>query len=213
MFADAPFLAQPGPDVTSVYAKWGPFRSWLRPGSGPARGYAAVKADAADLERISECIDAAVHEDNRAGATGDIIGLLGFSQGAKLAASLLLEQQKQNEMSKRQVSEGSYAHGQMVETDFRFAVLLAGRGPLLPINLHERDLWRAWSTDSGILRLPTIHVHGLRDTAVSLHRELLYQCCEQDSTRLIEWNGDHRVPIKSKDINAIVFEILNILNS
>ena len=211
VFADAPFIAQPGPDVTSVYANWGPFLSWLRPGSRPALGYTAVETDAADLERISEWIEAAIYEDNKAGATGDFIGLLGFSQGAKLAASLLLEQQRQNQKSKWQVSSGSYAQTHIYEIHFRFAVLLAGRAPLVPTNLHRRDSWQAWSLDSDILQLPTIHVHGLQDTALSLHRELLRKYCKKDSTRVIEWNGDHRVPIRSKDIDAIVFKILDVV--
>jgi hypothetical protein len=35
VFSDAPYISKPGPDVTSVYADWGPFRSWMKPQPAP----------------------------------------------------------------------------------------------------------------------------------------------------------------------------------
>ena len=36
------------------------------------------------------------------------------------------------------------------------------------------------------------------------------QYCEKENTRLIEWNGAHRVPIGSKVVSTIVGEILAV---
>ena len=61
-----------------------------------------------------------------------------------------------------------------------------------------------------ILRLPTVHVHGRQDQGLHLHKQLLEQYCEIGSTRLVEWDGDHRVPVKTKDVAAIVEEIFDV---
>lgn len=88
-FADAPFLCQsPGPDVTAVYKDFGPFRRWLR--WLPTHPEIATKTA---VEKIEGAVEAAMIEDDAKGATGEWVGILGFSQGAKVAGSLLLRQQ------------------------------------------------------------------------------------------------------------------------
>jgi predicted esterase len=86
-FVDAPFLSSPGPDVVPTYQNYGPFRRWLR----WHPDHPEVDHDTAS-RAILRSITVAMQEDDRSGATGEWIGLLGFSQGAKIAASLLLFQ-------------------------------------------------------------------------------------------------------------------------
>jgi hypothetical protein len=43
-----------------------------------------------------------------------------------------------------------------------------------------------------------------------MHRGLLEKYCEKGSTRLIEWDGDHRVYLRSKDVSVVVQEILDL---
>ena len=61
-----------------------------------------------------------------------------------------------------------------------------------------------------VLRLPTIHVHGLQDPGLELHKQLLEGYCEKESTSLIEWDGNHRVPIKAIVVARIVREIFAV---
>jgi pimeloyl-ACP methyl ester carboxylesterase len=228
VFPDAPFPSKPGPDVESVYAAWGPFRSWLPP--APGGGFAASldAVDGAAANHINQSIEKAMWEDNEAGATGPWVGLLGFSQGAKMAASMLWRQQQLNQNRlRRRIMQGwgdwgadmdhwdlqeehyplagvtdSDADWAQQTTDYRFAVLLAGRGPLVSMRPDVKG--------SDVLCLPTIHVHGLRDAGLAMHRDLLYQYCEGGSAKLVEWDGDHRVPIKTGDVEAVVAEILQV---
>ncbi|RYP73020.1 hypothetical protein DL771_003888 [Monosporascus sp. 5C6A] len=186
VFADAPFPSPPGPDVESVYGEWGPFRSWL---PAPKK---------IDVGSIDACIAAACSTDDRAGATGRWVGLLGFSQGAGVAASLLLRQQKKNESQ----TEGDRKRC----PDYRFAVLMAGRALSMPM-----DTGMDVAVDEpGLLQLPTIHVHGLRDPGIEMHRTLLHYCCRKSNTRLVEWDGDHRAPITTEDVAAVVAEIEDV---
>ncbi|KAL9105906.1 MAG: hypothetical protein Q9187_008641, partial [Circinaria calcarea] len=64
-----------------------------------------------------------------------------------------------------------------------------------------------------ILRLPTIHVHGKRDHGLDLHRQLLEQYCEKGSTKLVEWDGDHRVPFKREDVVSVVDQIVDVASA
>lgn len=211
VFAEAPFSSEAGPDVISVYKAYGPFRRWLR----FLPHHADIGARSI-IEKIKDSLDTAKKEDDLKGATGEWVGLLGFSQGAKVCASILL---RQHICAQKLGPHRS-------KTNYRFAVLLAGRGPLVamepqlimppaladaskigsPAALDERSL----RGKEHVLHLPTIHVHGLRDPGLGLHRLMLEQYCERDSVRLLEWDGDHRVPIKSKEVAAVVGEILDV---
>lgn len=187
VFAEAPFPSPPGPDVESVYGDWGPFKSWL---PAPKR---------IDMKAIDASIAAAMSADDRKGAAGPWIGLLGFSQGASVSASLLLRQQQRN----REV--GVDGRDLSPNVNYRFAVLMAGRALSQPMDMGDVAL-----DEPGLLQLPTIHVHGLLDPGIELHRSLLRHCCRRSSARLVEWDGDHRVPIATKDVAAVVAEILQV---
>ena len=140
---------------------------------------------------------------------GPWVGLLGFSQGAKLSSSLLYDQQIRME------KEGK------ADTDYKFAVLLAGRSPLVSFCDYSRSpaCVSAGSVSEGfkfdgesphILRLPTIHVHGLADPGLHLHRKMLKQYHDPKATTLIEWDGTHRVPLKKVDVEKITVEIYRV---
>ncbi|KAL2018151.1 hypothetical protein VTK56DRAFT_1227 [Thermocarpiscus australiensis] len=208
VFADAPFFSGPGPDVESVYAEWGPFRSWMRPqpGTGP-RGWG--QGAVLDFEAVDEALVAAMREDDWLGASGRWVGLLGFSQGARLAGCLLLRQQlQQQQQEEEEEARDSWLHASSLQPErerplsafrFNFAVLMAGRGPL------------ATDTENPVLlRLPTVHVHGTLDAGLVTHRQLLHCCCAEGSARLVEWCGDHRVPIKSEDVAPVVEAMLDV---
>ncbi|KAM0273156.1 hypothetical protein ACHAQH_008447 [Verticillium albo-atrum] len=195
VFADGPYPSKAGPDVELVYANWGPFRSWRLPGYMPKHGLVAATEDG-EIAMIDQSLKNAMVEDDKAGAFGPWVGLLGFSQGANLAASLLLRQQSQ-------VDRG------LSVTSFHFAVLLAGRAPVLWIESGIAFPWEDDPATESFLRLPTIHVHGLKDVGLPMHRDLV-RCCQANTTRVVEWDGDHRVPIKSHDVAAVAVEILDV---
>jgi hypothetical protein len=173
-----------------LYGEWGPFRSWL-----PAHRRI-------DIRSIDSRIAAAVKADDEAGATGRWVGLLGFSQGAGVAASLLLRQQRRNQSQRK----GDSVDGER-GPDYRFAVFMAGRPLSMPMDSGVEDVG---ADEPGLLRLPTIHVHGLRDPGLEMHRSLLQHCCQKSTARVVEWDGDHRAPIKTKDVVAVVTQILNV---
>ncbi|KAI9876468.1 MAG: hypothetical protein M1830_006441 [Pleopsidium flavum] len=202
VFANAPFFSGPGPDIIPVYEDYGPFRRWLRwrPEHPEIDSEAAAKMIISSLERCKQ-------EDK---GDGPWVGLLGFSQGAKIAASLLYDQQIRVERERK------------ADTDYRFAVLLAGRGPLLSFCHHSASpaLMTAgqMSLESfdypgkslHVLRLPTIHVHGLNDEGLYWHRKMLKQYHDPKTSTLIEWKGAHRVPLKRADVMKVATEVYRV---
>ncbi|KAF3763400.1 alpha/beta-hydrolase [Cryphonectria parasitica EP155] len=198
----APFASTPGPDVLSVFAEYGPFKRWLMtPGPNAVEEY--PKETWAAIERqIGDAMDA----DDRLGATGEWVAVLGFSQGGRVAASILLRQQEKPE---------SLGRLRRSEKGFRFGVLMAGRGPLLQYDpdraswLDKDERFDYESNDSAgrILRIPTIHVHGMQDPGLGYHQILLEEWCDPKATTLIEWEGDHRLPIKTTDVRPVVDRI------
>ena len=105
-------------------------------------------------------------------------------------------------------------------------MLLAGRGPLVllspelgtPLGMAEASSSSVLSSSEerdcppmeSSLTVPTIHVHGLHDPGLELHRKMLRRCCDAKSARPIQWEGEHRVLIKTNDITIIVNTILAI---
>jgi hypothetical protein len=206
VFAEAPFDSWAGPDVLSVYSEWGPFRRWLRWRSSDP----IIRPEEA-VTNINRQLEECMRQDNMLGATGEWIALLGFSQGAKISASLLYRQQIHEEI-----------FGQ-ANTNFRFGVLIAGRGPFvsldsdlllsppLPDAAQNTDYVSAGGKNSvqhsHVLRIPTLHVHGLRDENIGLHRQLFRHFCDERSRKLVEWDGNHRLPLKFKDVSRVADRI------
>ncbi|PKY02823.1 hypothetical protein P168DRAFT_320363 [Aspergillus campestris IBT 28561] len=89
VFAEAALPARPGPDVTVAYKFYGPFKAWLR-----IRDEDPVLEAHHIVNKIESTLEAARVADYCRGATGEWVGLLGFSQGAHLAASILANQQE-----------------------------------------------------------------------------------------------------------------------
>lgn len=91
VFVEAPFESDAGPDVTLVYSleEYGPFRRWFRVSSD--RHPDIDPEEATGL--LDESLVAAMRDDDQKGATGEFVAVLGFSQGGKMAASLILRQQ------------------------------------------------------------------------------------------------------------------------
>lgn len=203
VYAEGPWESQSGPDVVAVYGEWGPFKRWLR--WSPEHPEITTEETVAELYKS---LSAAVRADDDHGATGEVVAVLGFSQGAKVAASLLYRQQ----MTIKKLSRGSS------DTNYRFGVLLAGSAPLVDLNPEHWDYAgssentqnshdilgpRPLDSVSHRLNIPTLHVHGLWDRGLKSHQELLERFCEPQSTMLVEWNGEHRIVLKRGDVSLV----------
>lgn len=202
VFAEAAYESNAGPDVLSVYSEWAPFKRWLR--WRPEHPYVPPETI---VSQINQSLQTAMREDDASGATGEWVAILGFSQGAKVAASVLYRQQMRKELGKHHAGP-----------DFRFGVLMAGRPPFVSLDsdlaltpalpdASQLTDFVALSNEGHVLRIPTLHVHGTRDPGIDLHRRLYHEFCDPDTRRLVEWDGDHRLPLKSNDVSLVTNQI------
>jgi pimeloyl-ACP methyl ester carboxylesterase len=212
VYVEAPYKSYPGPDVARIFENMGPFKAWLR-----WRHSDQTRDPSEATNRLLATVKTAMDEDDGLGASGPWVGMLGFSQGAKLCASLLYTQQYCAEVLGK-----SNPYLQC----FRFAVLLAGRAPLVWLDEGEEvprglvDAATLSTADfsglpamptSGRLKVPTLHVHGLKDPGLQLHRQLLHRCCDSGSVKVLEWDGAHSVAIKPDDVEVLAKEILSLV--
>ncbi|KAJ5714643.1 uncharacterized protein N7483_011824 [Penicillium malachiteum] len=195
-YAEAPFPSNPGPDVKSVYHAFGPFRTWI---------------DSTN----------AILQDNDTGATGPVVGLLGFGQGAKICASRILEQQLLDQAVNSQSG---------LLPQFHFAILFAAQGPLVtlsPLSVQADIMRKMKSTlmhdntacidcEDGktnlvltreLIRIPMVHVHGRQDPSLEQHQKLLYEYFDPQYARVLESDSAHRAPLNPKDVATLVQEI------
>ena len=210
VFVDGPFPCEPHPAIGPVYGADGPFFRWLR--WLPEHDDLDAQQTAREiLDQIRAAMDADA-------GTGPWAGVLGFSQGAKLAASLLWTQQHVRDAVP------------MLSPDarFRFGVFLAGSAPpvvldpngvLFPLPRHVATAeglslaFKDWPRDNEgpyAIEAPTLHVHGLRDQGLEGHRRLLRLYAKPGMGRLMEWDGDHRIPLKTADVERLVSGILEL---
>lgn len=201
VFVDAPFLSRPHPAIIPYFGENGPFYRWLR--------WDGDQKHDTDAERkVLRQLQWAMDEDE---GTGEWVGVLGFSQGAKIAASLLWAQEKVNG------GKGPY----------KFGVIMAGRAPVvvldpekkMPAIPHMADIsqmsteFADWAPDNKgehALSIPTLHVHGLQDPAQDLHQKLATDYCKDGTARVVEWDGGHRLPIQPKDVEAVTGQMLEM---
>lgn len=219
VWADAPFFCDPHEAVVDVYGSYAPFRRWLR----WLPEHAEIDAESC-IEEMGYAIRTTMQDDDREGATGEWVGLMGFSQGAKLSASILLEQQAREAKARREGRSVEAGFTEIPNLHWRFGILLAGRAPLSNLNpdvlsspalVGAGDLSEGFQfckevEDDTLLRMPTLHVHGMADEGLHLHRKLLHEYCSKGSTALVEWEGAHRIPLKSKDVDRVIGAIYDI---
>ncbi|KAM3499374.1 hypothetical protein MY10362_007355 [Beauveria mimosiformis] len=217
VYVEAPFASEPGPDVMQVFSENGPFKRWLR--FVPA--HPAMTPQAA-VAKLDQAVEAAMAEDDERGGCGAWTALLGFSQGAKMCASLLYRQQNRAEAAAAAAESEASAADPSPAVRFRFGVLLAGRGPFVSLepDRPENETLPSAADLSSIkekeprgehcLRIPTIHMHGLQDPGLQEHRELYREYCHVEARSLLEWDAGHRLPVRSDDVAPLVREIRRV---
>ncbi|KAM7202180.1 citrinin biosynthesis oxidoreductase CtnB [Rhypophila sp. PSN 637] len=227
VFADGPFECHPHPDIVPVYGEHGPFYRWLRwmDRHEPVPAHEACKSILEGLQKFMDADE----------GTGEWVGVLGFSQGAKIAGSLLWSQEwfKENAQDEEEevvLLRDNTRGGKAVE--FRFGVVMAGSAPTVMLDprppkdqsvpryvemadktsLSFSDWPSLAEVDGGehVITLPTLHVHGLADPGLERHRKLLELYCKRGTTKLVEWGGDHRLPIKTADVEPVTGKIMEM---
>lgn len=143
---------------------------------------------------------------------GEVVGVLGFSQGARMAAGLLADQAEEEEEGKGvgQQQKGGEEGLMMRMPRWKFGVLLCGSSPPYSIaNAGKRpDQYKGGRDEHGLVEppadaevvegVPTVHVRGLRDPHLEKGRRLeRYFGGEKE---VMEFEMGHHLPQAAGDV-------------
>jgi predicted esterase len=178
IFVDAPFTSPPGPGVLPYFADCGPFYSW-----SSTRSEFSVASNEVDtttvLATIVQCL--AKHRLS----VKDVVGILGFSQGAVVASLLSF-------LAERQPSSWPR---------LRLAILLCGAyHDVLPKIFNGNRL-----------NIASIHVHGLKDPLLKSSRLLYSSTFKEDVAVKIEMDIAHTLPHEAFDVFRVAGRVREVM--
>jgi hypothetical protein len=184
VFVDGPHKGEPGFGMLPVFESCAPFYRWVtrkwKLGEGDTE---ATPEEEAGL--VDEVLDRVVEAE----AGGDwerVVGLLGFSQGARLVGGLLLRQRVRDARVEGGTMEGKWR--------FKFGVMVGG--PFPPIAMSEDVNAEQYELLRGI---PTVHAWGKEDHVKSGCEEMR-KACDSDVCFSMQFTGGHHMPLK--DVEA-----------
>ncbi|KAB8216220.1 serine hydrolase-domain-containing protein [Aspergillus novoparasiticus] len=185
VFFDGPFESGPGPGVLPAFRDYKPFRSWFKKDGSEIEqsdgsGYDISGRDG--VERVWKLMEAA-------GPGGEWVGVMGFSQGTRITGGLLLDQQRRT------------AFGELGNTPkLKFGVLCMGGGaPMVSEIGHQ--MADMGSTD--LVKIPTLHVHGLKDMFLALGRQQHATYYESSTSKVYEVDYHHAMPWYKHEVQRL----------
>ena len=156
VYVTAPLESGPGPGVLPAFADCGPYYKWMAP-EGEDQGPLQLK--------VRALLKSTMSEDG-----GQFVGVLGFSQGARMAAGLLADQEQGED-------DGM--------PKWKFGVLLCGSYPPASLtatrNTTPKTNGHVQRDEHGQIRepyagemigVPSVHMRGLQDVHLEKGRRL-----------------------------------------
>ena len=174
-------LGAPGFDMLPTFASLEPFYRWV------SRSFKLGEAEEerAPMHEV-ETIDRIVMEAMKDhGGKENLVGVLGFSQGARISAGMLLRQQL--EIRQRGSSDWK----------LKFGVVIGG--PYPPIGLVPEDIELDYTVMS---QLPSVHAWGRSDHLRSGCKEMA-DICDSSNTFVMDFEGGHHLPLTDHEADEL----------
>lgn len=186
VYAEAPHVAVPGPDVLPFFAGMDPFFSWFRKD-------APVSVDE-EITLFNAAIRKTVESWKLRNPKVKIVGVLGFSQGG-LASTVLLWEQTMGRVP------------WLPKLQFGVLVCCAYSDVATSYVREKSD------GDITLIKVPSLHLHGLQDYNLGQARETLAAHYSSKYSQVIEFEGEHHVPKKREDITKVTEYLQQVAQS
>ena len=126
---------------------------------------------------------------------GDIEGIIGYSEGAMIAASFLLDEQRR-------------CRERGIEQKIKCAIFIAGWPP--KDSRHGQVVLSDETEDT--IEIPTCHVMGALDPMI--HGPMaLYNLCDQDQAEVFDHGYGHLVPREERTVKELSQVVRNMISS
>ncbi|KAF7594565.1 hypothetical protein BBP40_008832 [Aspergillus hancockii] len=194
VFFDGPFESGPGPGVLPAFRDNKPYRSWFKKGE---KGFDLADGSGYDIsgrdgvERVWGLMQAA-------GPGGEWVAAMGFSQGSRIVGGLLLDQQRRTAAGEL----GSYPNLKL-----KFGVLCMGGGAPMVSEIGHR---MADPESTEVIRIPTLHVHGLKDMFLGLGQHQYATHYDPHTAKLYEVDYHHAMPWVKHEVEGLADRIREI---
>ncbi|EFW98510.1 ef-hand calcium-binding domain protein [Grosmannia clavigera kw1407] len=174
-FIDGEWDAPPAPGIAKLYP--GPYHAFYD--WNPAEPSPPCESLAESYDYLTEVLEAKAFD-----------GIVGFSQGAALAASYLLYHQNQDR--------------QLLQPVVRFAVFMCGTLPWDASGTRRLGLAELASSDSTprAINIPTLHVHGAMDEWLDESRALK-ELCKPAEAVVWQHGLGHAIPVDRKSTERL----------
>ncbi|OCK79790.1 hypothetical protein K432DRAFT_382731 [Lepidopterella palustris CBS 459.81] len=201
VFLNGPFAGDPGPGVLPFFEGCGPYYYWTVPsatGNVKGEGQNGVME-----EQVVKAVMGVIEEVK--GKGGEVVGVMGFSQGSRVVAGLLGAQEEMQRRAGKGETE--------LKTNLKFGVSFMGSypPPLMPAALAtsvgENDDKEG---EAHRIKTPTLHVQGALDKWSWAGKKMLEECFQPDSVRLLSVQADHHMPTNAEENDLIKEEILKL---
>lgn len=184
VFVNAPHEGEPGFGMLPVFESCAPFYRWVtrrwKLGEGPTES-----TPEHEIDLIDTALDHAVVSEAGPQGWRNVVGVIGFSQGARLVGGLLLRQK---------LWEKANPDDESGKWHLKFGVMVGG--PYPPIAMSEEVDAQQYEV---LKTIPTVHAWG-RDDHVRSGCEEMRQACDSDVCFELQFDGGHHMPLK--DVEA-----------
>lgn len=177
LFVNSPLTtAQAGVGVQPHYAHIKPYRRWHQDEN--AIGLFDVTAEDVERERllVRDSLNEVIERERQNGPGGSVVGVMGFSQGARVATALCLDPE--------------------LGRDIKFAIMVCGICPTLALSAVESKMPLP-------LNIVSVHVQGSVDPWTAKGKKLSMQYFNQGLARVVKFKGGHEIPVKTADVQRI----------
>jgi len=203
VFVDGPFEVGAGPNVLPVFEGAGPFLGWRNP------------ADTKNNQASKQCVDIIrkAVKDQYEKTKKHFVALMGFSEGARMAAGIALDQQLQRSKSADQ-DQSSIPESE--KSDFLFGIYLMGTSPPLTVGPSPRSggmssfLPMMSGGSLPVITLPSVHVIGLKDPWKDESREMATKYFDSKTAKIVEFDIGHHLPTVKAESVRTANAILNL---
>ncbi|KAI1779148.1 serine hydrolase FSH [Hypoxylon cercidicola] len=178
IFINAPFESRPGPGVVPIYLKMEPYLWWHCDESAAEQFDIDIYEVQRRRQQVRELLRSTLETEN-------IVGVMAFSQGARVAVGLCLD----DELGSR----------------IRFALLISATFPALPIQEHMAP--------GSVVAIPSVHVQGTSDPWGAEGEKLRTTYFDQDRATLVKFTGGHTVPTVQLEVRRVVMAVMKVWES
>ncbi|KAI1766322.1 serine hydrolase FSH [Hypoxylon sp. FL1150] len=172
IFINAPFESRPGPGVVPIYLGMEPYLWWHCDESAAEQ----FDIDICEVQRrrkqVRELLHSTLEKDN-------VVGLMAFSQGARVATGLLLDEE--------------------LGSKIQFALFISATFPALPVQDHI--------SPESTISIPLVHVQGTSDPWAAEGNRLRETYFDKGRTTLIKFSGGHTVPTTQLDARRVAMAV------